>query len=440
MGSYSELKLGSFYIGSIKNAIDPFLMTLYREADKRINVVATNEVELEHKYGLEDLEEENVTLVQYVCQAAVVRDRLELMGFTREVAEAGFQKGIQEEIERYKEYANKKHGDVFKEHLAILQNLTLEKWLVSLQEIHKQNLKPTRHSDPSINELNPLLRHMLTSDWYGFPGYDYRHFLRLLLEVCGVSDELVYDLTDLHLGGWVDGTDDLVEHAEEIISDGFDISRRVIVLTEGNSDRWILERSLKLLYPHISDYFRFLDFEGARIGGGAGSLANIVKAFAGAGIINRIIALFDNDTAAKSAINTLNLISLPDNIVVLQYPAIDLANNYPTIGPTGLANINVNGLAGSIELYLGTDVLTDHDGNLSPVQWQGYDTKLGKYQGEILDKGNLLKKFDNKVSICEADASKVLEYDWTGIKAIVDEMKRAFHAKDSKEILNDMMK
>ena len=76
----------------------------------------------------------------------------------------------------------------------------------------------------------------------------------------------------------------------------------------------------------------------------------------------------------------------------------------------------------------------------SPVQWQGYDTKLGKYQGEILDKGNLLKKFDDKVSICESDTSKVAEYDWSGIKAIIDEMQRAFHAKDSKEILNDMMR
>lgn len=439
MGSYSELKLGSFYIGSIKNEIDPFLMTLYREADKRINVVAGDEVELEHDYGLEDLEGETVTVVQYVCQASIIRDRLELMGFTRKVAEAGFRKGRQLEIERYQDFTSKKYGDVFKEPLSVLQNLTLEKWLGSLQEIHKQNLKPTRYSDPSLNNLNPLLRYMLTNDWYGFPGYDYRHFLRLLLDVCGVSDELVYDLTDLHLGGWVDGTDDLVEYAEEIISDSFDLSRRVIVLTEGNSDRWILERSLKLLYPHISDYFHFLDFEGARIGGGAGSLANIVKAFTGAGIINRIIALFDNDTAAKSAINTLNLISLPDNIVVLQYPPINLAKSYPTIGPTGLATMDVNGLAGSIELYLGADILSDQDGKLSPVQWQGYDAKLGKYQGEILDKGNLLKKFDDKVSKCESDTSKVAEYDWSGINAIIDEMRRAFHAKDSKEIFNDMM-
>ena len=32
----------------------------------------------------------------------------------------------------------------------------------------------------------------------------------------------------------------------------------------------------------LADYFSFMDFEGVRIGGGAGSLVNIVKAFAGA--------------------------------------------------------------------------------------------------------------------------------------------------------------
>jgi hypothetical protein len=246
---------------------------------------------------------------------------------------------------------------------------------------------------------------------------------------------LVYDLTDLYFGGWIDTTDNLVANAEEVISEGFDISRRIIVLTEGNSDKWILERSIKLLYPHLTDYFHFLDFEGARVGGGAGSLANIVKAFAGAGIVNRIIALFDHDTIGETAINTLKSIAIPDNIVVLQYPSLLLANNYPTIGPTGLFSMNVNGLAGSIELYLGTDVLTDSNGDLPPIQWRGYDAKLRKYQGEIMNKAAILESFDAKLSICEADLSKIKEYDWEGIIRIFTEMRRAFHQKDAKEIL-----
>jgi len=435
MGSYSELKLGVFRIGSIKNEIDPFIMTLYRETDKRVKFVKTSAPEFQDNYDTEGVEEDEIELVQYVCPAHVIRDRLELMGFTKQVAETGFQNGLQIEIERFEGYLTKSHGDAFQEVVQLLKTLTLSKWQQSLQKIYQQNLQQKRYGDPTLSELDPLLRYMLTQEWYGFPGFDYRHFIRLLTDICDVGEELVYDLTDLHLGGWIDGADDLVNYAEDVIADGFDISRRVIVLTEGNSDRWILERSLKLLYPHLVDYFRFLDFEGARIGGGAGALANIVKAFAGAGIVNRIIALFDNDTAAESAITTLKSISLPDNIAVLQYPTLTLANQYPTLGPTGLFAMNVNGLAGSIELYLGADVLVDAEGNLLPIQWRGYDAKLGKYQGEIMDKANILERFNSKLSICESDTSKIPEYDWEGIKAIFTEMRRAFHQKDSREIL-----
>jgi hypothetical protein len=435
MGSYSELKLGIFYIGSIKDAIDPFIMTLYRETDKYVKVINKSAPELQDSYDMDGVDDEEIVLVQYISPASVICDRLELIGFTKDVAEAGFHKGLQLEVERFAGYVNKAYGNAFQETFQLLKALTLDEWKRSLQEIHAQKLNPRRYGDSTLSELKPLLKYMLTTEWYGFPGVDSRHFIRLLVDICDVNDELVYDLTDLHLGGWIDGADDLVNYAEEIIAEGFDTSRRVIVLTEGNSDRWILERSLKLLYPHLADYFRFLDFEGARIGGGAGSLANIVKAFAGAGIVNRIMALFDNDTAAESAISTLSTISLPDNIVVLQYPALVLANDYPTLGPTGLFSMNVNGLAGSIELYLGTDVLINTLGNLTPIQWRGYDTKLGKYQGEIMNKADILERFSAKLSICEEDSSKTSEYDWEGIKAVFRAMRQAFHQKDSKEIL-----
>ncbi len=435
MGSYSELKLGIFHIGSIKNAIDPFIMTLYRESDKRVKVVNTSAPEFQDNYDTEGVEEDQMALVQYACPAYIIRDRLELMGFTKDIAEDGFHRGLQIETERFEGHLTRFHSDAIQEIIQLLKALTLAKWETSLQEIYQQKLQPKRNGDPTLIELDPLLRYMLTEEWYGFPGSDYRHFIRLLTDICDPNEELVYDLTDLHLGGWIDGADDLVNYAEDLIADGFDVSRRVIVLTEGNSDKWILERSLKLIYPHLIDYFHFLDFEGARIGGGAGALANIIKAFAGAGIVNRIIALFDNDTAAESAVNTLKSISLPDNIVVLQYPTLTLANEYPTLGPTGLAAMNVNGLAGSIELYLGKDVLVDAAGNLLPVQWRGYDAKLEKYQGEIMDKSDILERFNTKLSICESDSSKFSEYDWDGIKAIFTEMRQAFHQKDSKEIL-----
>lgn len=64
-----------------------------------------------------------------------------------------------------------------------------------------------------------------------------------------------------------------------------------MILTEGRSDASLLNDALHLLYPHLADYFSFMDF--AEYGGGAGQLANLVRAFSGAGIVNRVVALFD---------------------------------------------------------------------------------------------------------------------------------------------------
>ena len=300
MGSYSELRLGSFYLGSVKNDIDPSIMALFRESDKRIVEATSAHLELQHSFSVDELEEnESITIVQYACSATTARDRLELMGFTREVAEAGFCQGLKAEITCYEEWVEGSHGDIFKEKLQLLRELNLDNWLSTLEEIKRRHLKPTHLSDRALEKYHPLLRYMLSdwSEWYGFPGNEHRYFIRLLLDVCTEADELVYDLTDLVLGGWVEESRDLVKYADELISDDFVVSRRIIILTEGITDKWVLERCLRLLYPHLFDYFRFMDFEGAKVGGGAGELANLVKAFAGAGIINRIIALFDKETA-----------------------------------------------------------------------------------------------------------------------------------------------
>lgn len=165
-------------------------------------------------------------------------------------------------------------------------------------------------------------------------------------------------------------------------------------------------------------------------------LANTVKAFAGAGISNRIIALFDNDTAAKSAIRTLDSADLPDNIQIRQYPLLDIAKNFPTIGPTGLSNTDINGLACSIELYLGEDILKDENSEYYPIHWRGYDVGSKQYQGEILNKTEILNKFKAKLEACEKDRSLIDTYDWHSIKTILKTLFTTFHEQDAEQILN----
>ena len=53
-----------------------------------------------------------------------------------------------------------------------------------------------------------------------------------------------------------------------------------------------------------------------------------MKSFAGAGIVNKVLAIFDNDTAGESAVRTLNQISLPTNIRVMRLPMFEALRQY----------------------------------------------------------------------------------------------------------------
>ena len=317
----------------------------------------------------------------------------------------------------------------------VLERLTAAEWMKGLRSIRDRGLQATHRDDPSLEELPPVTRYMLIhpSRWLGFPSYEIRHAVRMALEVCA-EDEVIYDLTDLVLGQVVEATDNMVAHGDWLLTEDVARTRRLVILTEGASDRWMIERSLALLFPHLVECYRFMDFEGARVAGGAGPLAGMVKAFVGAGIANRVLALFDNDTAGAAAIRTLEQIRLPPNIKVLQYPRLHFASQYPTLGPGGLATMDVNGLACSVELYLGRDVL-ERDGVLSPVQWRGFDEAVRRYQGEITGKKALQERFELKLRVAEADPTIMHGQDWSGMMLIVEQIRTAFHNDDAAQLL-----
>ena len=154
-------------------------------------------------------------------------------------------------------------------------------------------------------------------------------------------------------------------------------------------------------------------------------MALMVKAFAAAGLTDRIIAVFDNDAAAADAIRPLERIDLPVNIAVLTYPPIDLLRSYPTIGPAGEAELDVNGSAASLELYLGRDVLIEV-GVPIPVQWKGYIDSVGRYQGEVRQKGNIHSAFREKLERARCDTNALDEGDWSGLRAILESIFAAF--------------
>lgn len=440
MGSYSTLRIGPVTIASIKNKVDAATITLFSVSDKRVRVL-NRRAALDAGFTKDDIYEgESLMAVEYVCPRAIAIDRLELQGFTLPVASAAFQAGMTSYLSFLadEQAARPSRGGYYQEETQVISSLTVESWLEAVQRLWANGALAAVRQDVSP-EASVLDRYVLASHTgpLGFIGNDVRHFLRLILEIAPEEEPLVYDLTDLVLGAWVDTASDLVEISLQELEESALLSPRRVVLTEGKTDKWILEQSLGLLHPHLADKFTFLDFEGARVGGGAGALANIVKSFVGAGISNRVIAIFDNDAAGRVALNQLAQIAMPRNIVAYKYPDLQLARDYPTVGPTGRVSMDVNGLAGSIELYLGSDVLADEHGDLMPVQWRGYEAQLDCYQGEVLNKHMIQERFILKIATCRQSPNKLAKYDWAGLQAICQVLFSAFHGLDSELALVD---
>jgi HEPN/Toprim N-terminal domain 1 len=435
MGDYAECWVRKFYVGSTKDDIDPSLMQLFRSIDKKI--IPSNKNNLPNQLSrwvryIEDCD--NIDVVLYSAPVRIIKDRLDLIGYSLSNANKAYSRYLEGEISKYEEKIEDSHGDFFQSTLKMLRSMSLDRWLATLKEIHEKGLTHNRydreHTDGS------LISYMLRHDWYGFPGVDLNVALRLILEIIPADEDLVYDVTDLISSEYFDIEDDLVKYASNISSQDYYNNGKKIILTEGKSDTLILSESLKLLYPHLSDYFTFMDFDGAKVGGGAGNLANMVKSFSGAGIINRVIAVFDNDTAAHAALKGLQKAKISNNIKVFTLPEIEILNDYPTIGPSGMVNMNVNGLAGSIEPYLGKSVLTDDEGNLYPVQWTGLDQGLQKYQGEITEKDKVQSSFKEQLKVCQENNLLIDNYDWSGIKTILEGIFNLFHEDDGRQIIS----
>ncbi len=111
-----------------------------------------------------------------------------------------------------------------------------------------------------------LIGYMLSNEWYGFPGYDNNIPLRIILESANSSDKILYDVTDLVWSGYFEYSDDFIEYGLHSTVVEYNSMARTIILTEGKTDTYFLKESMKLLYPHLVDYYSFLEFRELKIG------------------------------------------------------------------------------------------------------------------------------------------------------------------------------
>ncbi|WP_445256999.1 hypothetical protein [Nocardioides aurantiacus] len=225
----------------------------------------------------------------------------------------------------------------------------------------------------------------LESEWMSLREnfHDLRFTLALSLLHADPDAIVDMDLSDLVAGGWL-SLDDR-PHREARLRMAADVANGgpVIVITEGSSDARWLRRSLEISAPAVAYLFEFLDFAEFRTPGGTDRVVSLTKGMASAGVMNRVVAVLDNDTAGHLAAGQLRSLALPGQVAVVTLPDVGCALTYPTLGPDGATASDVNGRAVSIEFMFGVDVLRDADGAFFPVRWTSFLDKAGEYQGSL---------------------------------------------------------
>ncbi|MBT6688129.1 MAG: hypothetical protein HN704_04905 [Bacteroidetes bacterium] len=394
MGSFSELYISDYPVFSIKNSYYQdvvnliFLKSDYHEFERPLN--ERNKITWGDAYS----NEKEIELVKsFYSTAKICLERLELFGVSYKKAKLDFEHALQKirEDDLYVFTSDKK--------------ISFELYLSKIKSIIES--KEKRYE----NNYNDFDDYLHENELF----IEYQSIelgLWSILSVVDSDSKIEYNLTNIIEGGWIS------EKPKQLIN-----TEKIIVLTEGKIDTEFLKICINYFFPHLDGYYHFMDFENSRYEANASRLVHTIKSFVGSGIKNLIIALFDNDSAAKKEIKNLKKVKLPDNIKVLQYPEIEWAKNYPTIGPTGIESMDINGLAGSIEMYLGQDCLIEN-GEFIPIQWTGYMDSIDKYQGVILKKEEIQKLFRKKAK--EFDKSSFNINNWKELISIIELINNAW--------------
>lgn len=364
-----------------------------------------------------DVPIEDAQVVGFQVSARVLRDRLDLVGVSLAVVAAQLQRLVESEAEILEGlrdiFSDSDDFTEYEREIEYLRQITWDSWLTQLRlGIVRGDSVDRFGRRESLGTASHLM-----AVWEDF---DPRYPLRAVLETLPDDALITLDLADLIEGGWLEPSIDPQTVGRRVALDSSEGLLPPVVLAEGRFDIEVLNAALRLRRPHLMKFIRFPDFS-HKNEGGASALRQTLRAFVAAGIPNRVVALFDNDAAARDVLRSVDEDSLPPNIRVTCLPDLDTATNYPTIGPHGQQPMDINGLASSIELFLGTDALTVNE-SLVPVQWTGYVRSLGAYQGELLDKGSVQRNFRQKVTVATNDPHSMATQDWSALDLLLDHL------------------
>jgi hypothetical protein len=349
--------------------------------------------------------------VELEAPAASVRRRLALFGQTAAVAEQAFEASRAGFVDLHAGHARQVAdqgeaglADKLDVAAAYARSLTFADWARDAGIARRASL--TGDAPPFPRDFSTLRK---IGAWVGDDLA-----LRMYVETCAPEEPVTLELTGLVASGVVDPSRlDRSWPVSWWTADGVRYAP-VVVLTEGPTDVEFLRAAFELLYPDLDGYIRFYDY-GVDTAGGAAKLTGVVRAFAAAGVANRVVALYDADAAGTAEIERLAQVELPYTIQVCQYPEIPLHRAYPVRRDDRAGVMDIWRAAAAIETYLGEDVLRARPGGgLAPVRW-----RPGAANQAVDGKGRIQARFREKVRRAKAAGGPLPGQDWSGLDAIL---------------------
>lgn len=387
MGTIISINIGNFDFISSKNTFSDLLMPF-----------SNKDLALEE---CEDNEGSKYTRRSFKSTVGKFIQILDSLGYSLDAAQRDFERNKTEELE-YIQFSMDEGVSMNPTYEELEKSFTFESWSQAIRKYSRIlsddtfdnhgckyiQLEQERSKTLSLSEKIVLDTLPYSERFWGLDCelVNKWNIFRVLLSSFPNEEIITLDYTYLFEAGWCGEYPTEEEYG----------TYKTIILTEGKFDAEVLSESIEALYPHMSKFYSFINFDDYKVQGSTNFLTHYLKAFIASGIQNRVIALYDNDSAGLAELENLNGIRVPENFRIMHLPDIAIADAYPTLGPNGMERLNINGKACSIELYLGRDCLEEQEGFI-PVQWRGFIEKVQAYQGEVLKKQSIQEKFRDKI-------------------------------------------
>lgn len=311
----------------------------------------------------------------YSRSLQLVKPRLDLLGYTLENIKKMYENNFKEYCESMGKYAEKVLS--FDEYFEVFSKINLSE-VNTLTEYDDWDFG--EYVTKCVFEDNEIQR-LLNKYSKGRGGEFYenlppRILIRILCEnPSALNLPLQWYVYDHMNNGW-SKEEDLFPHLDD--------KNKILIVTEGKTDTFILQRTINVLFSHISDFFYFIDMQENYPFTGTGNLYNFASGLNKIKIQNKTIIIFDNDVAGLLSYKQCkeNLDNIP-NLLFYHLPDYLSFNHFLTIGPNGEHYEDINGKAVSIECFLDLSFVAERT---PKVRWTNYNNKSGQYQGALIEK------------------------------------------------------